>query len=375
MFPAPLKISLMRTIHSPNQHLWSKCDTPGHPSKEIAKRWSTDKPFVAVSGDPDHPDPQLVVKQQKELKEKMRKEIQDHEDEKAKKLRQAQGKEEESSSTGSESTDSEDEDEVRKAAKQVGIAVEGLGPVGPEDSEIPEIPDGEALAAFLEDKKADPSVSQELLRLVSECWIRLWMRLWLIFKRRYHLPRGMPSLDFQSHRPHQPMHQRRSPQVGSQRRLPTIPSAGIPISAVTKHDVPKDHDSKLETCKACAGSGRADPDMNAAIQVLLDAQKASMASVSQEVKEEVSPKGKDADPQEKDDRLGAFTFCEGVATDFCVVELCCNRFSELSRAAKVLGCSYLGIHDQLEVPSTCQQVLKTLRLAIAEEKGRREEGW
>ena len=36
--------------------------------------------------------------------------------------------------------------------------------------------------------------------------------------------------------------------------------------------------------------------------------------------------------------------------------------SELSRAAKVLGCSYLGVHDQLEVPSTCQQVLKTLRL-------------
>ena len=53
---------------------------------------------MAVSGDPDHPDPQLVVKQQKELKEKMRKEIQDYEDEKAKKLRQAQGKEEESSS-------------------------------------------------------------------------------------------------------------------------------------------------------------------------------------------------------------------------------------------------------------------------------------
>ena len=208
--------------------------------------------------------------------------------------------------------------------------------------------------------------------MVRECLIRLWMRLRLIFKRRYHLPRGMPSLDFQGHRHHQPMHQRRSPQVESAPTAPTIPSAGIPISAVTKHDVPKDHDSKLETCKACAGSGRADPDMNAAIQVLLDAQKASMASVSQEVKEEDSPKGKDGDPQKKDDRLGAFTFCEGVATDFCVVELCCNRFSELSRAAKVLGCSYLGIHDQLEVPSTCQQVLKTLRLAIAE--GKKVEG-
>ena len=130
------------------QHLWSKCDTPGHPSREIAKRWSADKPFVAVSGDPDHPDPQLVVKQQKELKEKMRKEIQDYEDEKAKKLRQAQGKEEESSSTESESTDSEDEDEVSKAAEKVGIAVKSLGPAGPEDSEIPEIPDGESLVAF-----------------------------------------------------------------------------------------------------------------------------------------------------------------------------------------------------------------------------------
>ena len=140
------------------QHLWSKCDTPGHPSREIAKRWSKDKPFVAVSGDPDHPDPQLVEKQQKELKEKMRKEIQDYEDEKAKKL---QGKEEESSSTGSGSTDSEGDDEVSKAAKQVGIAVESLGPVGPEDSDIPEIPDGESLVAFLEEKKAEKAAKEE----------------------------------------------------------------------------------------------------------------------------------------------------------------------------------------------------------------------
>ena len=94
--------------------------------------------------------------------------------------------------------------------------------------------------------------------------------------------------------------------VESAPTAPTIPSTGIPISAVTEQDVPKDHDSKLETCKACAGSGRADPDMNEAIQVLLDAQKASMASVSQEVKKEDSPKGKDADSQDKDDRLGAF---------------------------------------------------------------------
>ena len=47
-------------------------------------------------------------------------------------------------------------------------------------------------------------------------------------------------------------------------------------------------------------------------------------------------------------------------------------FLKLSRAAKVLGCSYLGIHDQLEVPSTCQEVLKTLRLAIA--GGKKVEG-
>ena len=74
------------------QHLWSKCDTPGHPSKEIAKRWSADKPFVAVSGDPNHPDPQLVVKQQKELKDKMKKEIQDYEDKKARSFCKLKGK-------------------------------------------------------------------------------------------------------------------------------------------------------------------------------------------------------------------------------------------------------------------------------------------
>ena len=370
------------------QHLWSKCDTPGHPSREIVKRWSTAKPFVAVSGDPNHPDPQWVEKQQKELKEKMRKEIQDHEDEKAKKLRQAQGKEEESSSTGSGSTDSEDDDEVSKAAKKVGIAVESLGPVGPEDSDIPEIPDGESLVAFLEDKKAEKAAKKEKVLAeesaaskrkpgVTEAGKRMLDQTLdeIVGDIKEEVPPSQRNALFGL--PESPTSPAGAPAeesagVESAPIAPTIPSTGIPISAVTEQDVPKDHDSKLETCKACAGSGRADPDMNEAIQVLLDAQKASMASVSQEVKKEDSPKGKDADSQDKDNRLGAFTFCEGVATDFCIVELCCNRFSELSRAAKVLGCSYLGIHDQLEVPSTCQQVLKTLRLAIAE--GKKVEG-
>ena len=370
------------------QHLWSKCDTPGHPSREIVKRWSTDKPFVAVSGDPDHPDPQWVEKQQKELKEKMRKEIQDHEDEKAKKLRRAQGKEEESSSTGSGSTDSEDDDEVSKAATKVGIAVESLGPVGPEDSDIPEIPDGESLVAFLEDKKAEKAAKKEKVLAeesaaskrksgVTEAGKRMLDQTLdeIVVDIKEEVPPSQRNALFGL--PESPTSPAGAPAeesagVESAPTAPTIPSTGIPISAVTEQEVPKDHDSKLETCKACAGSGRADPDMNEAIQVLLDAQKASMASVSQEVKKEDSPKGKDADSQDKDNRLGAFTFCEGVATDFCIVELCCNRFSELSRAAKVLGCSYLGVHDQLEVPSTCQQVLKTLRLAIAE--GKKVEG-
>ena len=367
------------------QHLWSKCDTPGHPSKEIAKRWSADKPFVAVSGDPNHPDPQLVVKQQKELKDKMKREIQDYEDKKA---QQAQGKEEESSSTGSESTDSADEDEVSKAAKKVGIAVESLGSAGPEDADIPEIQDGESLVEFFKDKKAEKEAEEEEMLAeesavskrksgVTEAGERMLNQTLdeIVNDIQEEVPPSQRNaLDGLPESPTSPAGAPAEESAGAESAptAPTIPSTGIPISAVTEQNVPKDHDSKVETCKACAGSGRADPDMNAAIQVLLDAQKASMASVGQEVKEEESPKGKDEDPQKKDNRLGAFTFCEGVATDFCVVELCCNRFSELSRAAKVLGCSYLGIHDQLEVPSTCQQVLKTLRLAIAE--GKKVEG-
>ena len=361
------------------QHLWSKSDTPGHPSKAIVKRWSADKPYVAVSGDPEHPDPQLAEKQQKELMEKMKKEIQE-----------AREKEEESSSSDSESTDSDDE--VKKAAKQVGISVEDLGPVGPEDAEIPDVPDAEALAAFLEDKKAEKAAEkaakEKEVPAEESAAAKRKSGVTEAGKRMLDQTLDEIAVDIQeevppSQRnalfglPESPTSPANAPAVesvgeGSAPIAPTIPSAGIPISAVTEQNVPKDHDSKLETCKACAGSGRADPDMNAAIQVLIDAQKVSMASVSPGVKEEDSPKGKDADPQKKDDRLGAFTFCEGVATDFCVVELCCNRFSELSRAAKVLGCSYLGIHDQLEVPSTCQEVLKTLRLAIA--GGKKVEG-
>ena len=364
------------------QHLWSKCDTPGHPSKEIAKRWSADKPFVAVSGDPNHPEPHVVQKQQKELKEKMKKEIQDYEDKKL------QREEEESSSTESESTDSKGDDEVSKAAKQVGIAVESLGPTGPEDSHIPEIPDGESLAAFMEAKKAEKAAEKEKVLAeesaaskrksgVTEAGKRMLNQTLdeIVDDIKEEIPPSQRYALFGI--PESPTSPADAPveeSAGGESAptAPMIPSSGIPISAVTEQNVPKDPDCKLETCKACAGSGRADPDMNEAIQVLLDAQKASMASVSQEVKKEGSPKEKDADSQDKDNRLGAFTFCEGVATNFCIVELCCNRFSELSRATKVLGCSYLGIHDQLEVPSTCQQVLKTLRLAIA--KGKKVQG-
>ena len=239
-----------------------------------------------------------------------------------------------------QSTDSEDEDEVSKAAKQVGIAVEGLGPVGPEDSEIPEIPDGEALAAFLEDKKAEKAAKEEEVLAEESAASKRKSGVTEAGKRMLDQTLDEIAADIQEEvppsqrnalfglpeSPTSPADAPAEESAGGESAptAPTILSAGIPISAVTKHDVPKDHDSKLETCKACAGSGRADPDMNAAIQVLLDAQKASMASVSQEVKEEDSPQGKDGDPQKKDDRLGAFTFCEGVATDFCVVELRCR---------------------------------------------------
>ena len=265
-----------------------------------------------------------------------------------------------------------------------GISIEGLGPVGPGDSDVPEIADGEALAAFLEDKKAEKAAAEKAEKeeeMPAEESAASTRKAGVTEAGKKMLDQTLDEIaaDIQeevppSQRnalfglPESPTSPADAPAEESAGVGSMIPSAGIS----TKHDVPKDHDSKLETCKACAGSGRADPDMNAAIQVLIDAQKVSMASVSPGVKEEDSPKGKDADPQKKDDRLGAFTFCEGVATDFCVVELCCNRFSELSRAAKVLGCSYLGIHDQLEVPSTCQEVLKTLRLAIA--GGKKVEG-
>ena len=287
------------------QHLWSKCDTPGHPSKEIAKRWSTDKPFVAVSGDPNHPDPQLVAKQQKELKDKMRKEIQDYEDKKAQKLLQAQGKEEESSSTGSESTDSADEDEVSKAAKEVGIAVKSLGPTGPEDAEIPEIQDGESLVDFLKDKKAEKEAEEKAEKEAEEEAEKeaeeeeMLAEESAVSKRKSGVteagrrmldqtldevvndiqeevpPSQRDALLGLPESPTSPADAPAEESAGAESAptAPTIPSTGIPISAVTEQNVPKDHDSKVETCKACAGSGRADPDMNAAIQVLLDARK------------------------------------------------------------------------------------------------------
>ena len=263
---------------------------------------------------------------------------------------------------------------------------------GPEDSEIPEIADGEALAAFLEAKKAEKAVKEEEVLAEESAVSKRKSGVTEVGKRMLDQTLEEIVADIQEEvppsqknalfgLPESPTSPANAPAVesaggGSAPTAPTIPSAGIPISAVAEQNVPKDHDSKLETCKACAGSGRADPDMNAAIQVLLDAQKASMASVSQEVKEEDSPKGKDADPQKKDDRLGAITFVKVLQQTFCVVELCCNRFSELSRAAKVLGCSYLGMHDQFGSPEHLPAGLEDFATGDCwREKGRREEGW
>ena len=217
------------------QHLWSKCDTPGHPSREIVKRWSNDKPFVAVSGDPDHPDPQWVEKQQKELKEKMRKEIQDHEDEKAKEASSSSRERERSPRVPS--LDRQIQKMMTRSARQprkLGLLLRvwdrlvrktlislryQMVSLWLHSWRTRKLRKQQRRRRCLQRSPQHPSVSQELLRLVSECWIRLWMRLWVTLKRRYHLPRGMPSLDFQSHRPHQPVHQRRSPRVWRQRRL------------------------------------------------------------------------------------------------------------------------------------------------------------
>ena len=113
--------------------------------------------------------------------------------------------------------------------------MKSLGPTGPEDAEIPEIQDGESLVEFLKDKKAEKAAEEEEMLAeesavskrksgVTEAGRRMLHQTLDeivngIQEEVYHLPSGMPSLDFQSHQPRQPVHQRRSPQVRSQRRL------------------------------------------------------------------------------------------------------------------------------------------------------------
>ena len=155
------------------QHLNSKADKPGHPSRDICKRWCRDRPYIPVE-DPEHPIPEEVERQQQELRRRMEAGIRAARERTAAAVERAHGEDvaeqaqaEDDASTSDmigssdfEGASEEDSDEVIKEAEWYGLNVEKLGPVDPLDAmEIPEVPDKEALRDFFqhkaEEKRAD----------------------------------------------------------------------------------------------------------------------------------------------------------------------------------------------------------------------------
>ena len=137
--------------------------------------------------------------------------------------------------------------------------MKSLGPAGPEDSEIPEIPDGESLVAFLKDKKVEKAAKEEEVLAEESAASKRKSGVTEAGKRMLDQTLDEIAADIQeevppSQRnalfglPESPTSPAAAPAeesagAESAPTAPTIPSTGIPISAVTEQNVPKDHDS------------------------------------------------------------------------------------------------------------------------------------
>ena len=142
----------------------SKSGKPGHPSRDICKRWCRDQPYIPVD-DPEHPIPEEVAVNQRDMYTRMEAQIRASRERTAEAVARAHAEGDASTSdmigsddfSGAESTDS---DEVIKEAEWHGLNVEKLGPVDPLDAmEVPDVPDRESLKAFLEAKADEEGYS------------------------------------------------------------------------------------------------------------------------------------------------------------------------------------------------------------------------
>ena len=136
------------------QHLNSKSGKPGHPSRDICKRWCRDQPYIPVD-DPEHPISEEVAVNQRDMYTRIEAQIRASRERTAEAVARAHAEGDASTSdmvgsddfSGAESTDS---DEVIKEAELYGLNVEKLGPDPLDAMEVFDVPDRESLKAFLE---------------------------------------------------------------------------------------------------------------------------------------------------------------------------------------------------------------------------------
>ena len=112
------------------QHLNSKAGKPGHPPRDICKRWGCDQPYIPVD-DPEHPTPEEIARKQRDLYGKLEAGIKAARGRVAEMVQRAHGEDDASTSDmiGSDSSgeSKEDSDEVIKEAEWYGLNVEKLG--------------------------------------------------------------------------------------------------------------------------------------------------------------------------------------------------------------------------------------------------------
>ena len=387
------------------QHLNSKAGSAGHPSKEICKRWSKDQPYVPVK-DEDHPTPEELQQKKKEQKEKMHAAISAANEAVAAMVKRAHGTGEEESSTSddSESTQAGEEggvDVIKEAAK-FGLTVEELPPdsgsAGKE--EFLEVPDKEALHALFkakaeerkskgsgdQDKEVPVEESTESLsekakaRRAGMSAFGIRMLSCALDQVIEEIPGEMKGLEeLAKSSPTSPAEAAEAPNASAEESA-EVPAGGVMLSAVTEHpsstpDKPGVTPSSHEmTCRACQGTGKTNADMNAAIAILLEAQVKANAQADQEQIATVSSqvKKEDASPadgslkrdkdQEDDKRQGEdFSVDFGESTsDFVVIELCCNEWSQIRQATRRLHSMYLGVHSNLKSSKVRQALVRTL---------------
>ena len=348
-----------------------------HLNSKAGKRWCRDQPYIPVE-DPEHPIPEEVVRQQRELRRTLEAGIRAARERTGAAVERAHGEDvaeqahaEDDASTSDmigssdfEGASEDDSDEVIKEAEWYGLNVESLGPVDPLDAmEVPEVLDKESLRDFFQAKaeekkvdaekkktkaekkktiaekakveeKEDEQPAEESAEPLSEK-AKLRRAGMTAFGSRMidctldqviaEIPGEMTGLEDGKDKPSPT-----SPAEGGGEHTSVVeestvvPSGEVtmPIAAVTESStapVPEatpqvPEEQDRHLCQACQGSGQCSEDMNRAVMIILEAQAKALAEASPVSAVKKEKEGGESPAPDDDKRQGDFTVNLGMTS-------------------------------------------------------------